>query len=231
MCQPSRSRGQAPALALAGQGAMAAPQELGRNERLGIYTANFGNQGGGYNEAVAKALDTLPAQVIVLQEAQPAVIEALEAKWCVSYTQDDSLPLMVAAKKSTVASIEQLDNHYTKKLPINFPEPATALQSKFSRQLFVKLNFSKPIAGADSLVICNIHIHSQFAHKTEKSPQMKAYVAQLADALRASGARVMCGDANMALFSVTDMLRDRLRETGGIDLVAHHRELTATNGP
>ena len=83
------------------------------------------------------------------------------------------------------------------------------------------------MAGVGQIGIANIHMHRDLAGRTLNSPNIKAWGRQIASSLRACETRVICGDANKAVFILAEVLR---AEGLLVELVAHHSEL-ATNAP
>lgn len=71
--------------------------------------------------------------------------------------------------------------------------------------------------------IGNFHLHRATGSRGVKSPNMKAWAKVVGHGLRASGARVLCGDANKAVFLISALMHD----VGLlVQLVAHHREFS-----
>ena len=97
-----------------------------------------------------------------------------------------------------------------------------------SHHLFATAVFKWGVAGVGQIGIGNFHMHRDLAGRSPSSPNLKAWCRQFGAGLRACGSRVVCGDANKAIFILAGLLRDECGLL--VEMVAHHSEL-AINEP
>lgn len=95
-----------------------------------------------------------------------------------------------------------------------------------SSMMFVTDRLHFGMAGVGELGIATIHVHRQTAKRSSTSQMTRYFLKHLGGGLRACGARVLTGDANMMMFTLAEGLA---RESNLlVTLVAFHRELTAS---
>ncbi|MCP4238999.1 MAG: hypothetical protein GY772_00360, partial [bacterium] len=195
-------------------------QEWGTKGRFGIYSANFGNvTRPDFFTACAECLASTPATILACQEATDDVARVLrENQWMV--TDDRFIGasrgaggdcLLVAAKSGGVERVETLAELSGSSGP----------EQERSSHLFAKVVFRWGHAGFGSCVVGTFHLHRGLAGRGDGARAWNSWMDGLAAACRACGARLLTGDANMALFHLAPALEARgLQAT----LVACHRE-------
>ena len=126
----------------------------------------------------------------------------------------DTMQLLVAAWPTHCKSLRAL------------PTLSTTLfadDSRASHILSATVDFRWKMGGFDSMSMVNFHLHRDVAGAGRNAPRMGKFVDELVQSIRASGARVLAGDANMALFLLQPMLAAR---GIGAHLMCNHVELS-----
>ena len=190
-----------------------------------------GNWGGGRsNERVAthvnndikKGLGT----ILMLQEAQPSLMEVLRAP-SVEGLPDTSDPLLrrasykydcisggeegntlvIASRSNLTQSINLVQ--WTKRRDGSYREKQKT-KIAITRLLVAHVVFHKPVSGHKSLTVCNVHFHHLTAKKDKGLANAhKTFWDELARVIRGCGVQVLAGDFNMSLFCVVPSLRAR----------------------
>ena len=197
--------------------------------RLMVYSANFGTISGNaqWGATGMRSLQSIPGHVLIGQEMDGAMYDALAAGgWLL--TDKSFAPagprtrftpqLLVALWPTHGESIRTLGGRNSWSL---FGE-----NDRGTHALFAEVSFKWRMAGFKSMVVGNFHLHRDVAGADPKrSPYMVQFFDRMAESIRASGARVLGGDANKALFVIAPMLAER-----GIEafLMGHHVELDPT---
>ena len=195
--------------------------DWGKIGRIGVYSCNFGTLQTRPGEApgTANAFAELSSLFIMVQESTTQLHNYLQAthllsdrRYAVSRNENGD-GLMIAAMPSQVASLETHTAHSGSQGP----------QNERSSHLFATGIFKWGIAGVGRLTVMTFHMHRELAKRSIGSPYMAHWARDVAAGIRACGARVMAGDANMAVWAMTEIFA---MHTGlVVQLVAHHREV------
>lgn len=198
----------------------------GKEGRVGVYTANFGDvMGNDTGRLGLTALAGVSAAILCGQETSNEflALAAQNDRICsdARFACSRSLGgdgLVVAGRQSLCSGIRTHADF----------SGSRGSERERSSQLFVTVLFRTGLAGRGSVGVGNVHLHRDLAKRarTSGSANWRAWCVQLADAIRQTECRVIAGDLNMALFKFSESMA----EFGGllVQLVAHHREVTPT---
>lgn len=197
----------------------------GSQGRIGIYTCNFGTVAPqrGYEEGSATALAGLSSLLVGVQESSAELMATMmRHQWLCSDGQfvrertSGGDGLLVAAMPSQTARLITHTAHSGSRGSV----------AERSSQLFVTAVFKWGVAGVGHLTMANFHLHKDLARRGVASPNVAAWARQFGEGLRACGARIVVGDANMLLVALSEAMQCYC----GLDvqLVASHKELSVS---
>ena len=210
--------------------------------RVHVFTGNYGllTRSALWRQQLDHLVRKNPGHILVLQEANSELQAALQehgwltspAEWVGGVTRTRITPQLLVAgwpvHCQPVHLHEDLSgSHHHASGGVRWGLPqltaadaaAPAGHSQRSFWMAATVPFNWEMAGLRYLTVLNIHIHSQTAGRGAGSPFMLAIAQALARSIRSSGARLMCGDANKAIFYIRALL-----ENEGVQctLVARH---------
>ena len=193
--------------------------------RLMIYSANFGTIAGNavWGPAGMRSLQSIPGHILLGQEMDREMWMTLhnggwqltDPAYAPAGSRTRYTPQMLVAMWPT--HCKRIDTLYKPSFSL------FAAEEKSTHCLFARVEFRWLMAGFPDLAVGSFHLHRNATGM--KSPHFKEFVKKLAEGIRASGARVIGGDANKALFFISPALREH-----GIEatLMCQHIELDPT---
>ena len=200
-----------------------APARNGDNiGRLSVYTFNFGEVArASHDHPVIQHLADHTAHILVGQEMTLSMADQLQAKgWHLSAARfigssraNGGDGLVVAGRSEVCVGIETFNE---------VSGSVLSAERERSSILFAKVQLRWAMAGNTDYVFGNFHLHRETAKRGLGSTHMRDFIARLANGCRASGARLLCGDANMGLFLIVPGLIHFGLECR---LLMHHREM------
>ena len=192
------------------------------NGRLSVYCFNFGEVSRPRDgNPVINHLADHTAHVFVAQEMTFGMAAFLrDRKWHLSAERfigasraNGGDGLMIAARSQVCVGID------------TFEELSGSVwggDRERSSMLFAKVRLRWAMAGNTDYVFGNFHLHRETAKRGLGSSFLRDFIKRLANGCRASGARLLCGDANMGLFLIGPGMR---HEGFECRLLMHHREM------
>ena len=190
-----------------------------------LYCANFGcvARHAVWGDSSMRSLQSIPGHILLGQEMDGAMHLALQtggwhltdaAYAPVGARTRDTAQMLVAMWPTHCKSITTLYNQSSSLF-------TSAAEARPTHILAANITFEWPMAGFSDLAVVNFHLHRDVA-AAPRGPFGTRFMRALTHSIHASGARILGGDANKALFVIGDLLAD-----WGIEafLMAQHAEM------
>ena len=204
---------------------------------LGSLTGNWGGSSRRMQAHVDMDLRTSPAAIVMLQEAQPELVEVLrtppqepgsshtrvrgdeegqerereERAWLCMQGHEHGNTLLVACRMSMAEVVKQ--RLWRRRADGRYTDKgsrARIQRTACSRVLVVEVTLREPWCGMTSVVVCNCHMHHLTAKKhTGFADSHKQFWGELSSTIVEHQVRILAGDFNMSLWVVARELRQR----------------------
>ena len=193
--------------------------------RIMLYCANFGCVAthSVWGAAAMRSLQSIPGHILIGQEMDRRMHDALhEGGW---HLTDPAFAPAGPRTRTTAQMLVAMWPTHCESMRTLQPQSCSLFTSagegRSTHILAANIKFRWSMAGFNDLAVVNFHLHRDVA-AAPHGPYARQFVRALVDSIRASGARILGGDANKAVFVISDMLAAQ-----GIEafLVAQHAEI------